>query len=371
MKKMIGVSICLLFMIAGCATTIDDPNTEPDQEVTLGEGETEDKQDQIKLDDSPEVIAENLTIPWSIELFEDTFYVTERQGAIIKIENGEMERQDVVLDKELASVPEAGLLGFVLDPEFSQSNRAYAYYTYADSSGPLNRIVTLRLEDNVWREKSVLLDEIPSGTVHHGGRLKIGDDGKLYATTGDAAVPTIAQDLNSLGGKIVRMNLDGSIPSDNPFSNSYVYSYGHRNPQGLTWSSSGTLFSSEHGNSANDEINVIEAGQNYGWPVIEGHEEQEGMISPLFTSGNTNTWAPSGMDYDNGKLYVAALRGSAVLEFNIETGEQREVISGLGRIRDIRIEGQSLYFITNNTDGRGNPDENDDKLYRVFLSDLN
>ncbi len=133
----------------------------------------------------------------------------------------------------------------------------------------MNRIVTLRLEENVWREESMLLDNIPSGTYHHGGRLKIGSDGKLYATTGDASVPNIAQDLDSLGGKISRMNLDGSNPSDNPYPNSYVYSYGHRNPQGLTWSSDGILFSSEHGNRANDEVNSIEAGQNYGWPIIE------------------------------------------------------------------------------------------------------
>ncbi len=148
------------------------------------------------------------------------------------------------------------------------------------------------MEENVWREESLLLDNIPSGTYHHGGRLKIGSDGKLYVTTGDASAPDIAQDLDSLGGKILRMNLDGSIPNDNPYPNSYVYSYGHRNPQGITWSSDGTLYSSEHGSRANDEVNLIEAGQNYGWPIIEGYEEQEGMVSPLFTSGDTNTWAP-------------------------------------------------------------------------------
>jgi glucose/arabinose dehydrogenase len=121
------------------------------------------------------------------------------------------------------------------------------------------------------------------------------------------------------------------------------------------------------------ENDKIEAGQNYGWPLIEGYEEQEGMVSPQFTSGDEDeaTWAPSGMDYYNGKLYVAALRGSAVLEFDIETGGYREVITGLGRIRDVLIEDDSLYFISNNTDGRGAPEENDDKLYRISLSELN
>ena len=167
------------------------------------------------------------------------------------------------------------------------------------------------------------------------------------------------------------MNLDGSIPSDNPFPDSYVYSYGHRNPQGITWSSDGTLYASEHGNDANDEVNMIEAGQNYGWPIIEGDEEQDGMVSPLFTSGDKATWAPSGMDYYSGKYYVATLRGSAVLEFDLEAGEYREVVTGLGRIRDVLIEDNYLYFISNNSDGRGNPEENDDQLYRILLTDLN
>ena len=169
------------------------------------------------------------------------------------------------------------------------------------------------------------------------------------------------------------MNLDGSIPDDNPFSDSYVYSYGHRNPQGITWSSAGTMYASEHGDNANDEVNLIEAGQNYGWPVIEGEEEQEqeGLISPLFTSGIENTWAPSGMAYNDGKVYVAALRGSAVLEFDLETNEHRELITGLGRIRDVFIEDEFLYFISNNSDGRGNPQENDDKLYKISLTRSN
>lgn len=321
--------------------------------------------------DELEVIAENLNVPWSIEKINITFYLAERPGSIVKIENGEMERQSVELEKELATDAEAGLLGFMLAPDFQESNLAYAYYTYEDSSGQFNRIITLHLEDNVWREESLLLDKIPSGSYHHGGRLKIGPDGKLYATAGDASESDMAQDPNSLGGKILRMNLDGSIPNDNPFPNSYIYSYGHRNPQGITWLPDGVLYASEHGNDANDEINRIEAGQNYGWPIIEGYEKQEGMISPLFTSGNELTWAPSGMDNYNGKLYVAALKGSAVLEFDLETGEYREVITGLGRIRDVLIEDNYLYFISNNSDGRGNPQENDDQLYRISLTDLN
>lgn len=389
MKTFMMLCLLLVSSVSGCADTDEEPST-PDSDTTLDEQdnnkqgnggqndgqddqgnndeeeqiEQEEQQEQQEIIDEPESVAENLEIPWTIEKEGETFFLTERTGSITRIENGEAVKQEVELEQELSLVPEAGLLGFVLDPEFQENDTAYAYYTYEGSNGPTNRIVTLQLNEDVWQEESVLLDEIPSGRVHHGGRLKIGPDDRLYATTGDASVPELAQDLDLLAGKILRMERDGSIPGDNPFSDSYVYSYGHRNPQGLTWSSDGTLYASEHGSDANDEINRIEAGENYGWPIIEGNEEEEGMITPIFTSGEDETWAPSGMAYYEGKLYVAGLRGSAVYAFDLETEEQREVISGYGRIRDVEIEDELLYFISNNTDGRGDPEENDDQLYR-------
>jgi len=354
--------IMILFIVGCSANHQEDISSDP---------ENKQQEQLVESVEKPEVITENLDAPWAIEKQGNIFYLTERAGSIIEIDDTEVVRQSLELEKELATASEAGLLGFLLAHDFSESNQAYAYYTYQDNDGQFNRIITLHLENDVWQEERLLLDKIPSGSYHHGGRIKIGPDGKLYATAGDASEPEIAQDLDSLGGKILRMNLDGSIPVDNPFPDSYVYSYGHRNPQGMTWSSEGMMYASEHGESANDEVNLIEAGQNYGWPIIEGEEEQENMISPLFTSGNENTWAPSGIDYDDGQLYVAALRGTAILGFNPETGEQWEVITGLGRIRDVLIEDDYLYFITNNTDGRGMPEENDDKLYRMNLSESN
>lgn len=360
----ISISIITLFLITGCVekeqqnSSINQPESKQQEQLSESHGELE-------------VIAENLEVPWAIEKHGEIFYVTERSGNIVKIADKKVERQKVEFEKELATTAEAGLLGFVLAPDFSESKLAYAYYTYIDNSEQFNRIITLHLENDIWREKSLLLDNIPSGSYHHGGRIKIGPDGKLYVTAGDASEREIAQDLNSLGGKILRMNLDGSIPSDNPFPDSYVFSYGHRNPQGITWASNDAIYASEHGENANDEINRIEAGENYGWPIIEGHKEQENLISPLFTSGNEETWAPSGMDYNDGKLYVATLRGTAVLQFNLETNEQREIITGRGRIRDVFIEDGYLYFISNNHDGRGNPQEKDDKLYQISLSEFN
>lgn len=362
MNKLIITSILSMFLLVGCSfLQKQNPTIENQESVTM---------EVSKMDEDIEVIADNLVIPWSINKLDEVFYLSERKGNIVKVDSGQLIRQKVELKKELAKASEAGLLGFVLAPDFAQSNNAFAYYTYTDSSGQYNRIVTLQLEGDNWIEESLLIDKIPSGSVHHGGRLKIGPDGKLYATTGDALQSTIAQDRNSLGGKILRMNLDGSIPADNPFSNSYIYSYGHRNPQGLSWSTEGIMYASEHGKSANDEINLIEAGLNYGWPIIEGNEEQEGMVTPIFTSGQNNTWAPSGIAYYNGKIYVAVLRGNAVLEFDLSSGTQRKIVTGLGRIRDVFVDGDSLYFVSNNTDGRGDPLQNDDKLYRLQFSKL-
>jgi glucose/arabinose dehydrogenase len=348
-----------LFLLAGCGTAIDETKND-------SQSKKQDKPVTIERL-QPEIIAENLIVPWSIAKSGSVFYISERGGAIVKIENGKATRQLVRLNKRLAGAQEAGFLGFVLAPDFEQSKKAFAYYTYQDESGQFNRIVELQSGNGEWWETRLLLDKIPSGHFHHGGRLKLGPDGKLYATTGDATQPEIAQDLRSLGGKILRLNLDGSVPEGNPFKNSYVYSYGHRNPQGLAWGLNGTLYESEHGPFAHDDINRILPGKNYGWPVIIGDEKKEGMESPLFHSGN-DTWAPSGMAFYKNKLFVATLRGRAVREFDLDRQTTRIAVSGLGRIRDVMIEGDTLYFISNNTDGRGTPAKNDDKLYRLKLA---
>ncbi|WP_066187953.1 PQQ-dependent sugar dehydrogenase [Gracilibacillus timonensis] len=350
--------LTILFLI-GCS---ENPSQEQeDSQETPVNPETEAM--------SVESLADNLDTPWTIAKHEDTIYLTERPGAIVQIEDGQSVQQEVDLEKSISTASEAGFLGFTLAPDFAESQTAFAYYTYEEDGNAYNRIVSLQLTDDTWEEQRVLLDQIPSGNVHHGGRLAIGPDNKLYATTGDAAQPELAQDVQSLAGKILRLNLDGSIPEDNPFNDSYIYSYGHRNPQGLVWDSEDQLYATEHGNNANDEVNLIEAGQNYGWPHIEGEETQQDMEFPLFTSGTEVTWAPSGVDFYNDKLFVAALRGTALLEFDLDANTQQTFLEGYGRIRDIYIEDDELYFITNNTDGRGSPQADDDQLYRITLTE--
>lgn len=364
MKRFLYVLAAMLMILAGCSGGEDSS-----KQVEEKKEKPQDQQAIVPVAHL-EAVAEKLQVPWSINKLGESFYLSERPGTIVKVEEGRMVRQKVSLKKELSQAAEAGLLGFVLAPDFEQSNKAFAYYTYENGTGQFNRIVELNLKNDEWIEGRLLLDKIPSGRVHHGGRLKIGPEGKLYATAGDAAAtPEIAQDLNSLGGKILRMNLDGSVPEDNPFTGSYVYSYGHRNPQGMAWAKDGTMYASEHGPSAHDEINVIERGKNYGWPEISGDETKQGMVTPLFQSGD-NTWAPSGMAVHDGKLYVATLRGNALREFDPAAKTTREVVTGVGRIRDVLIDGGYVYFISNNTDGRGTPAAGDDKLYRVRVEEV-
>lgn len=356
MKKAGSILLMMVIMLSGCSLFEKKDDGIEGNEVVVNQPNVE-------------VLAEKLQIPWSIDQVNQTFYISERTGNIVKIENGKTEHQPVRLARPLAKAAEAGLLGFVLDPQFLDNQQAYAYYTYSeDGKGQFNRVVVLKTNGSVWTEEKIMLDRIPSAAFHHGGRLKIGPDGHLYITTGDATTPETAQDVNSLNGKILRMKLDGTIPADNPFPNSYVYSYGHRNPQGLVWVGT-ALYASEHGQSAHDEINQITPGANYGWPVIQGTEQKAGMVTPLYQSGN-ETWAPSGMAAANGKLYAATLRGNAVRKFGLQQKQTSPVVTGLGRIRDLFADGDYLYFVSNNTDGRGNPDQNDDKLYRVLLKNL-
>lgn len=357
MLKKILIAGFFLSILAGCMNDDNTTNSETSNSTGINKNEAE-------------IVAENLDVPWSIEHHNNIFYISERGGTIAQISDGEIERQSVSLERPLSSTSEAGLLGFILHPNFSESKKAFAYYTYEADNSRMNRIVELTLSNGHWEETSLLLDDIPSGSTHHGGRIKIGPDEKLYATTGDASKPELAQSKDSLAGKILRLNLDGSIPPDNPFPDSFIYSYGHRNAQGLSWASDETMYASEHGANANDEINQIEKGKNYGWPEIEGTQSETGMESPLFNSGNNNTWAPSGMAYKNQTLFVAALRGNAVLRFDLDSKEGSQIIDGFGRIRDIHISGDDLYFVTNNKDGRGSPEENDDKLVRIPLDSI-
>jgi len=324
-----------------------------------------------------ETVAENLEVPWAIAFAPDgRIFVTERIGQLRVIENGNLNPEPIkILD---VGGIEGGLLGIALDPNFEENHYIYLYFTYNDFLSTFNKLSRFTESDNKLSDEKVLLDKIPGGPIHDGGRIKFGPDGTLYITTGEAGNPGLAQDLDSLGGKILRINSDGTIPDDNPF-NSPVYSFGHRNPQGLDWDPvTGKLVISEHGSRAHDEVNVIESGKNYGWPDIVGDEKKLGLISPLLHTGD-ETWAPSGATFYNSDnipewenmYFIATLRGNhlRMLDLDLETNQvlsSKVLFSEYGRLRDASMGPDgNLYILTSNRDGRGSPESNDDRILRI------
>ena len=334
-----------------------------------------------------ETVADNLDIPWAIDWAPDgTIFFTERNGNLRVIKDG-MVLDNPILTLDVGGV-EGGLLGITLDPDFSENHYVYLYYTYNEFLSTQNKLVRYVESNLTLTEDKILLDKIPGGAFHDGGRIKFGPDGKLYVTTGEIGDANLAQDLNSLAGKILRINSDGTIPYDNPFPNSPIFSYGHRNPQGLDWDRSKNLIATEHGPSgwkgvAHDEINLIIPGGNYGWPEIIGSETKAGLHTPILNSGD-ETWAPSGAEFYYGdkfpqwigKYFIATLRGNHLLivDFDLKNNkvlsQEKLFIGEFGRLRDIATGPDGyLYLLTSNKDGRGSPDINDDKILRILPLD--
>lgn len=321
----------------------------------------------VVLPSATETLVTSLQSPWDIEKHENTFYISERKGHIVSWREGaEKTRLPVQTTKGIAQRGEGGLLGFKLASDFQDKKQAFVYHTYEQEGKLFNRVIIVEKQEGKWQEVDVLLEGIPGATYHNGGRLEIGPDEKLYVTAGDAGNKPSAQNIRQLSGKILRMNKDGTIPKDNPFEGSYVFSYGHRNAQGLAWSEEGQLYASEHGPDAHDEINKIERGKNYGWPVIQGDEQQQGMVTPIYQTGQ-QTWAPSGIAVKDNQMYIANLRGTAVRKMDLDNLKPEILINDFGRVRDVEVMDQSLYFITNNTDGRGNPGPKGDQLVKIPL----
>lgn len=320
------------------------------------------------------VVAEDLDVPWSIEFTpEGNMLVTERTGELLKVNQENSTYTEIQEVEGVEHRGEGGLLGMALHPDFSQNRFIYLYMTTETDQGILeNRVVRYQLENNTLSNSEVIIDGLPGAPYHDGGRIAFGPDGKFYITAGDATNPEWAQDTDRYAGKILRVNPDGSIPEGNPFSNA-VYSYGHRNPQGLTWIGD-QLWATEHGSTGRDEINRIELGENYGWPEIEGDETQQGMRTPELHSGR-DTWAPAGATHVNESIFFAGLRGNGLYEADIE-GEDvvnlEKHLTDYGRLRAVERGPQgNLYISTSNTDGRETPTENDDKILKVNPEKLN
>ena len=333
----------------------------------------------------------NLDVPWQLIFLPETnrALVTERDGVIRLIEDGNLQKEPY-FEPKLYAAGEGGLMGMAYHPNFPEEPYIYIMYTYQGQNAIVyNKVTRITDQGEYGSDEIDIITQIPGGRVHDGGRIAFGPDDKLYITTGDTWNRGIAQDINNLGGKILRVNPDGSIPQDNPYDNSYVYSLGHRNPQGLDWHpDTKQLFISEHGPSGEeglrgrDRIMVIKPGANYGWPNSIGYFENNEYENPLIMWENATP--PSGITFYKNDLYVATLGSQSLIRislehennYNYEVNKIERLFAignydGVyGRLRDVIVgPDNNLYLLTNNRDGRGNPQEGDDKILKIELNE--
>lgn len=314
---------------------------------------------------SPHTVATGLEAPWAVTFHGDIPLVSERDSArILELDTGGNVRE-VGTISGAAGGGEGGLLGIAV-----QDGYLYSYAT----AGSENRIERRQLTGSGGSlglgGAETLVSGIGAGSIHNGGRLAFGPDGLLYATTGDAGNRGGAQDTESLSGKILRMTPEGDVPEDNPFPGSLVYSYGHRNPQGIAWDADGTMYASEFGQNTWDELNMITPGGNYGWPDVEGIAGAERFIDPVQQWKPADA-SPSGIAVVGDSVYIANLRGESLREVPLpETASSSLYLSGeYGRLRDVvAAPDGSLWVLTNNTDGRGNPEPDDDRILRLSIA---
>ncbi|MDQ3812265.1 MAG: PQQ-dependent sugar dehydrogenase, partial [Chloroflexota bacterium] len=321
-------------------------------------------------------------VPWALAFAPDSrLFVTERPGRVRVIQEGALLPDPAISIAEVAATGEGGLLGLALAPDFPTTHHVFVYYTYRSERGLRNRVVRYVEQDNTLLETArVILDDIPAGSIHDGGLLAFGPDAKLYVTTGDASQADLAQNRDSLAGKILRINPDGTVPADNPFPGSPVYSFGHRNPQGLAWQpQTRQLYATEHGPTGNDEVNLIEAGQNYGWPTAQGPQHPAPFRAPL--AAYSPSVAPAGATFYTadlipqwrGSFLFGTLRGTHLHRIAFDATDPRRVAAqeGLyedtfGRLRAV-VQGPdgAVYVTTSNRDGRGSPQAGDDRILRI------
>lgn len=343
--------------------------TSPDNETSIPLP----KPNLYSENDSVMILAENLDKPRAIAVYDNRIFVTEKDGAIRVIEN------DQLLESPLATfrtpnVFDGGLLGIAVHPNFSDNNFLYVFLTYEENGNLWNKVLRITEENNKLKDVETIIDKIPGSSFYNGGFLKFGPDGKLYVGTGTVSDDShLPQDVNSLAGKILRLNDDGTIPSDNPFTNSPVYSLGHRHTQGMTWDDQNNLYVAEFGPEKNDEINLIKSGKNYGWPEQQcsGNDDFENAIlcyDPSIEPGGILFYSGDKINFES-KFIMASMRASNLYQVDFEEGlsSQKSILSGNGRIRDV-VAGSdgSIYVITSNTDGKGFPDRLDDKLLRIL-----
>ncbi|HEV2122541.1 MAG TPA: PQQ-dependent sugar dehydrogenase [Chloroflexota bacterium] len=331
-----------------------------------------------------EVVATDLRVPWSIVFAPDgRMFFTERPGRVRVIEKGKLREEPLLTLADVDTTLKLGLMGMTLHPQFKKNHWLYLAYAYREGGGQRVRVVRYREASNRLTDRAVIFEDIPAATNHAGCRIQFGPDGKLYVTTGDADRPELSQRLDSLAGKTLRLNEDGSVPKDNPFAGQVgarpeIWSYGHRNAQGLDWQpGTSRMFQSEHGPNGGDEVNIVERGKNYGWPVAHHQVSRPGMESPLLEY--TPSLAPaSGMFYRGsafprfrGNLLVGCLRGECILRVQLVgrrvVAQERLLEKKYGRIREVaEAPDGTIYFSTSQHDPpEGTPRPGYDQILRL------
>jgi glucose/arabinose dehydrogenase len=378
-------AVALVVGLCACTASAPRPSAstttpaQPTPEVTASATAPPAPPAPVRPAGDPAVIAEGLDAPWSIlRLPNGATLISERDTAQVRELLPDGSLRDAATVADVVPNGEGGLLGLAYRPlddaegsptaDAAASGWVYAYFTAASE----NRIVRMPLTGAAGSvglgAAEPVLSGIPAAGNHNGGRIAFGPDGMLYATAGDAGNSGNAQNLDSLGGKILRMTPTGDIPAGNPFG-SLVYSYGHRNPQGIAWDSAGRLWASEFGQNTWDELNQISAGGNYGWPEVEGVGDSADFVDPV-QQWSTDEASPSGLAIVNDTLFLAGLRGERLWRVDPSTGTVDDwFVNSFGRVRDVVSgPGGTLWFVTNNTDGRGSPAPGDDRLYQVQVA---
>jgi len=335
-----------------------------------------------------ETVVAGLQVPWSIAWGPDgRMFFTERPGRVRVAVNGKLRAQPLIVLTDVEQSGESGLMSLALHPQFADNHFLYLSYAYKGQS-QLVRVVRYREAETGLTDRKVIIENIPAAQFHAGCRLGFGPDGKLYITTGDATERELAQRLDSLAGKTLRLSDDGTVPSDNPFvgqqnARPEIWSLGHRNAQGMDWQpGTNLMFQTEHGPSGfdgpggGDEVNIVERGKNYGWPLIHHKATRAGLEAPLLEY--TPAVAPaSGAFYRGstfpqfrGNFFFGCLRGERIIRVVLDGRRvisQEALLQGkYGRIRDV-AEGPdgAIYFSTSNHDGRGKPARDDDRIIRL------
>jgi glucose/arabinose dehydrogenase len=349
-RARLAAALLALGLLAGCGVVPGLGQDDPGGERGIGAGFG-----------AAETVARDLEAPWWLAFLPDGgALVSERDsGRILRVRPG-AEPEEVATVPGVAPRGEGGLLGVAVSPDYQRDRFVYAYLSTTDD----NRIVRFR----VGEAPQVLVAAIPRAAIHNGGRIAFGPDGMLYAGTGDASDGRNAQDPGSLGGKILRLRPDGGVPDGNPFPGSPVWSLGHRNVQGLAWDADGRLFATEFGQNRVDEINLVERGGNYGWPEVEGNGGGDRFRDPVVTWPTAQA-SPSGATIAGGTLYAAALRGERLWSVPLVgggAGQPRALLVGAyGRLRHVAVAADgSLWVLTSNRDGRGDPSDDDDRVLR-------